>query len=71
MGLNTPSNEYFADEQVKLSKMAFSHLIFNPVKRFDQIMQHCKSVYNAVVFINHMSQNVKMKINAIFKGKTM
>jgi hypothetical protein len=34
-------------------------------------MHHCKSVYNSVVLIRHLSQSVKLQIKAVSAGKTL
>jgi hypothetical protein len=58
-----------AEIQAKLSKIAYSHLIFNPFKKLASIVRHCKEVFNAVHFVNHLNLNIKELVSNIVASK--
>lgn len=49
----------------------YSHLIFNPQKNLKKVMEHCKTVYDAVYFISGLSSPVKAMIDERTSGKTI
>jgi len=58
-----------AEIQANLSRIAYSHLIFNPLKKLSSIIKHCKEVFDAVRFIKHLTQNIKGLVNNILVSK--
>lgn len=49
----------------------YSHLIFNPQKNLKKVVEHCKSVYDAVYFISGLSSSVKNLVDQRALGKSI
>lgn len=46
----------------KAQQIPYNHLIFNPKKDLRTVINHCKSVYDSIFFIQNLDKTIKDKI---------
>jgi len=57
--------------QPKACTVPYNHLIFNPHKDLKKVVEHCKSVYDAVYFISGLSLSVKNMVDQRASAKSI